>query len=71
MPLLRRPTCAHARCLSGALPGWSTSKFLAGPIPDDGAAVSYLHAETNAAVSGATIKVIDNGVTLQECARGH
>jgi hypothetical protein len=51
---------------------FSTSGLLAGPIPDNGAVVSYLHAETNGALSAkssAVIEVIDHdtGVNLLAC----
>lgn len=56
---------------TGAPPGFSTEKTVAGPIPDNGAVVSYLHAETTKPLSGtgsvAAIAVKDNDVTLQKC----
>jgi hypothetical protein len=63
-------------CPAGnAVPGYSQSGLLAGPIPDNGAVVSYLHAETNAFLGGkseseAVIEVIDNNVTKLACRVG-
>jgi hypothetical protein len=52
----------------GAPPGYQISALLAGPIPDNGARVSYLHAETNInAVGNWQVEVIDNGNLKTAC----
>lgn len=58
---------------TGAPPGYQESVTLAGPIPDNGAAVGYLHAETDTYLGGtsyAVIEVIDNNKLVQECRVG-
>ena len=64
------PSAQGQGACTGAPPGWSKERTLAGPIPDNGAVVSYLHAETEKALSGtdsATVEVIDNDVVLLAC----